>query len=64
MDEAKQIFAAQRKLGADWSSEDLEAAYLSILEGQRSFDEGPGGQSPFRGGIGDKVGFCTFEPDQ
>lgn len=64
VDEAKQIFAAQRKLGADWSSEDLEAAYLSILEGQRSFDEGPGGQSPFRGGIGDKVGFCTFEPDQ
>ena len=64
VDEAKQIFAAQRKLGADWSSEDLEAAYLSILEGQRSFDEGPGGESPFRGGIGDKVGFCTFEPDQ
>ena len=64
VDEAKQIFAAQRKLGADWSSEDLEAAYLSILEGQRSFDEGPGGESPFRGGIGNKVGFCTFEPDQ
>lgn len=64
VDEAKQIFAAQRKLGADWSSEDLEAAYLSILEGQRSFDEGPGGESPFRGGIGDKVGFCTFEPDE
>lgn len=64
VDEAKQIFAAQRKLGADWSSEDLEAAYLSILEGQRSFDEGPGGESPFRGGIGDKVGFCTFETDE
>lgn len=64
VDEAKQIFAAQRKLGTDWSSKDLEAAYLSILEGQRSFDEGPGGESPFRGGIGDKVGFCTFEPDQ
>lgn len=64
VDETKQIFAAQRALGADWMDEDLETSYLSVLESQRSFDEGPGGDSPFRGGIGEKVGFCTFEPDE
>ncbi len=64
VDEVKQIFAAQRNVGVTWMSEDMEAAYLSILESQRSFDEGPGGDSPFRGGIGEKVGFCTFEPEE
>ena len=64
VDEAKQIFAAQRRLGADGVDDGMEAAYLSILESQRSFDEGPGGDSPFRGGIGEKVGFCTFEPEE
>ncbi len=63
-DEVKQIFASQRALGADWPTEDLEAAYLSILESQRSFDEGPGGNSPFRGDIGRKGGCCTFEPGE
>lgn len=64
VDEVKQIFAAQRNAGVVWMSEDMEAAYLSILESQRSFDEGPGGDSPFRGGIGEKIGFCTFEPEE
>lgn len=64
VDEVKQIFAAQRSFGAAWMSETVEASYLSILESQRSFDEGPGGNSPFRGGIGEKVGFCTFEPEE
>lgn len=64
VDETKQIFAAQRALGADWMNEAIEVAYLSILESQRSFDEGPGGESPFCGGIGEKVGFCTFEPSE
>lgn len=64
VDEVKQIFAAQRNVGVTWMGEEMEAAYLSILESQRSFDEGPGGDSPFRGGIGERVGFCTFEPGE
>jgi len=64
VDEVRQIFAAQRRLGTVWMDEDMETAYLSILESQRSFDEGPGGDSPFSGGIGERVGACTFEPDE
>jgi len=64
VDEVRQIFAAQRRLGTAWMDEDMETAYLSILESQRSFDEGPGGDSPFSGGIGERVGACTFEPDE
>ena len=64
VDEMRQIFAAQRRLGTVWMDEDMETAYLSILESQRSFDEGPGGDSPFSGGIGERVGACTFEPDE
>ena len=64
VDEVRQIFAAQRRLGMVWMGEDMETAYLSILESQRSFDEGPGGDSPFSGGIGERVGACTFEPDE
>ena len=64
VDEVRQIFAAQRRLGTAWMDEDMETAYLSILESQRSFDEGPGGDSPFSGGIGERVDACTFEPDE
>jgi len=64
VDEVRQIFAAQRRLGTVWMDEDMETDYLSILESQRSFDEGPGGDSPFFGGIGERVGACTFEPDE
>lgn len=64
VDEVRQIFAAQRRLGVVWMDEDMETAYLSVLESQRSFDEGPGGDSPFSGGIGERVGACTFEPDE
>ncbi len=61
LEEIHTIFAAQRQLGADWMSETLEAAYTDIFASQRSFDEGPGGDSPFGGGLSGKVGFCTFE---
>ena len=64
VDEVRQIFAAQRRLGVVWMDEDMETAYLSVLESQRSFDEGPGGDSPFSGVIGKRVGACTFEPDE
>lgn len=63
-EEIRTIFAAQRRLGVTWMSETLEEAYLDIFSSQRSFDEGPGGNSPFGGGLEEKVGFCTFEPNE
>lgn len=48
-DEVHKIFAAQRGFGQEYASEDIENAYLAILLSQRSFDEGPGGNSPYGG---------------
>ncbi len=62
-DEIHTIFEAQRQLGAEWMNEELEATYFDIFASQRSFDEGPGGDSPFGGGLAEKVGICTFEKD-
>lgn len=64
IDEIEKIFAAQRRLGSEWMDEKLEKAYLEIFSGQRNFDEGPGGDSPYAGGIAAKVGLCTFEYEQ
>lgn len=58
------LFEAQRRLGAPWASVEMEDAYTAILASQRSFDEGPGGDSPFRKGISDRVGYCTLEPTE
>lgn len=64
-DEAHKIFAAQRGFGAEFAGEKLEADYLDMLLSQRSFDEGPGGNSPYGGSqIERMIGTCTFEPDQ
>lgn len=64
-DEVHRVFAAQRSFGVDFASEKLEAEYLDILLSQRSFDEGPGGDSPYGGSqIERMIGTCTFEPDQ
>ena len=60
--EAAQLFAAQRQYGAAWASPETEAEYLTILTRQRSFDEGPGGNSPYGGNMIEKmVGTCTLE---
>ena len=48
-DEARAIFAAQRSFGSEYASEEFENEYLEILLSQRSFDEGPGGNSPYGG---------------
>ncbi len=64
VDEIEKIFAAQRRLGSQWMGEKLEESYLMIFSSQRNFDEGPGGDSPYAGGIGERVGFCTFEKEQ
>lgn len=61
-DEVCRIFAAQRGFGASFASQELEEAYLAILLGQRSFDEGPGGDSPYKGGW--NPGKCTFYPEE
>ena len=63
VDEVHQIFETQRRLHTPWMTEEFEAEYLSILESQRNFDEGPGPGSPFHGGIAEKVGNCTFEKE-
>lgn len=61
-DEVRQIFSAQRKLGSQIANEQLETAYLEILLSQRSFDAGPGGNSPYAGSqIERMIGNCTFE---
>lgn len=62
VEEAVQLFTAQRQYGAAWASPEMEAEYLTILTRQRSFDEGPGGNSPYGGNIVEKmVGTCTLE---
>lgn len=64
-DEVRQIFAAQRRFGAAFSSEEVESAYLEILLSQRSFDDGPGAGSPYAGSqIERMIGKCTFEPEE
>lgn len=63
-DEVRLIFAAQRRLGSKTATEKLEQDYLDILLSQRSFDEGPGGNSPYGGSQIEKmVGRCTFLPE-
>ncbi len=64
-EEVHSIFVAQREQGSSFATEALETAYLSILLSQRSFDEGPGGNSPYGGNQIEKmIGTCTFCPDQ
>ena len=64
-DEAKAVFAAQRGFGLLYADEETENTYLEILLSQRSFDEGPGGNSPYGGSQIEKmVGRCTFFPEE
>ena len=62
--EAQLIFAVQREKGQAWATPELEAEYLSILLRQRSFDQGPGGNSPYRGGWMERIGPCTLLPEE
>ena len=62
-DEVHQIFSAQRKFNNSLATEKIESDYLEILLGQRSFDEGPGGSSPYGGNqIELMIWKCTFFP--
>lgn len=66
-EEVHVLFEAQRKLGNEKATEELESKYLEIMLSQRSFDMGPGNQadgtpSPYAmNGFEDRVGLCTFE---
>lgn len=58
--EVEQLFQAQRQYGNSYATETFEQQYADILFSQRSFDQGPGGNSPYARGIKDLVGKCTF----
>lgn len=60
--EAKLLFEKQRLFGNEHASAAFEEAYLTILLGQRNFDEGPGGNSPYRNL--DLRGYCIFEKEE
>lgn len=70
VEEVHAIFAAQREMGNEKATEELEEKYLEIMESQRSFDLGPGNQpdgtpSPYAvNGFEGRVGNCTFEKDE
>lgn len=70
VEEVHAIFAAQRELGNEKATEELEKKYLEIMESQRSFDMGPGNQpdgtpSPYAvNGFEGRVGKCTFEKEE
>ena len=65
VDEVNTIFDRQQALGNAIAGDDLREAYLAIMTAQRSFDMGPGGESPYAlDGFGDKVGFCTLEREE
>lgn len=64
-DEIRKIFAAQRACGNPIASEALEEKYLSIVLSQRSFDDGPGGDSKYGGDQIEKmIGNCTLIPEE
>ncbi len=61
VEEINHIFEAQRNLGSSFATEIFQEKYLSIFLSQRTFEEGPGGDSPYAGNQIEKmVGRCTF----
>ncbi|MCD8025740.1 MAG: type II CRISPR RNA-guided endonuclease Cas9 [Clostridiales bacterium] len=64
-DEVKLIFESQRNLKNEFATAELEKCYLKIYLGQRSFDDGPGGNSPYAGNQIEKMlGKCRFEENE
>lgn len=64
-EEVRKIFAAQRLFHNPDATNHIEINYLEILLSQRSFDEGPGGDSPYGGNqIERMIGHCTFFPEE
>lgn len=64
-DEIKLIFETQRKFGNNYACCEFEQSFFDIYLSQRSFDEGPGGNSIYGGNqILKMLGKCTFEKDE
>lgn len=64
-DEARLILNTQRDLGNLKITDELSDQYQSILLSQRSFELGPGENSPYGGAQVEKmIGTCTFEKDE
>lgn len=64
-DEVHKLFAAQREFDCPFANETVENRYVNILFSQRSFEEGPGGDSPYGGNQIEKmIGRCTFFPEE
>jgi len=65
LDEVQKIFSAQRSFGNKFANESIEEKYVQILASQRSFDDGPGGNSPYAGNLIERMlGNCTFEKEE
>ncbi|MEA4807593.1 type II CRISPR RNA-guided endonuclease Cas9 [Acetobacterium wieringae] len=65
VEEIALIFKNQRELQNAYASEAFEQEYLNIYTSQRSFEEGPGEESPYAGNQIEKmIGRCTFEKDE
>lgn len=64
IDEVKLLFEIQNNLGNPYASESIQEKYLDIYTSQRSFDEGPGGHSPYQSPIEQMIGKCTLEDDE
>lgn len=63
--EVRMLFARQRGFAQAFAGQSLEDKYLDILLSQRSFDEGPGGDSPYGGNQVQKMrGTCAFEKQE
>ncbi len=61
-DEVVFLFDSQRRMGNPFAGEEFEQKYSEILFSQRNFDEGPGGDSPYR--QMDLRGYCRFEKEE
>lgn len=64
VEEIKLILDKQKEFNSSITNEFIEE-YLGIFEGQRNFDDGPGGESPYSGNqIENMLGNCTFEKEE
>lgn len=64
VNEIKLILNKQKELNSKINDEFIKK-YLDIFESQRSFEEGPGGNSPYGGNQIEKmIGKCTFEKSE
>lgn len=62
VEEVEIIFEKQKEFGNENATDSLRDKYIEVMTSQRSFDEGPGGDSKYAGNlIENMVGKCTFE---